>query len=149
MMFMSYGDVYVASVSLHANPAQCTRAMIEAESYPGTSVVLAYAPCKEHGFPMGRIVEEAKAAVESGYWPLYRYDPRKPTPLQLDSKGAKTPTALREFIMRENRYAALARMDSSVADSLFTSLAQSKAASYERLRQMSEQKKPESKPEQK
>lgn len=145
MMFMTYGDIYVAQISLHANPAQAVRAINEAESYPGTSVILAYSPCKEHGFPMDHIVEEAKAAVESGYWPLYRYDPRKPSPLQLDSKGAKTPTALREFIMRENRYAALSRMDSTVADSLFASLAQSKAASFERLRQMAEQKKPESK----
>jgi pyruvate-ferredoxin/flavodoxin oxidoreductase len=137
MMFMTYSDVYVASVSIHANPAQCMRAIAEAESYQGTSVLLCYAPCKEHGFPMDHIVEEAKAAVDSGYWPLYRYDPRKTPALQLDSKQAKT--SIRDFIMRENRYAALARQDSEVADKLFTTLAESKAASFERLKSMAEQ----------
>lgn len=138
MMFVSYGDVYVASVSIHANPAQCIKAMAEAESYPGTSVILCYCPCKEHGFPMNNIVAEAKAAVDSGYWPLYRYDPRKPTPMQFDSKPASME--LHDFLMRENRYAALSRQNSQVADELFGNLAKSKAKKMETLKEMSEKK---------
>ena len=136
MMFVSYGDVYVASVSLQANPTQCIRAMAEAESYPGTSVIICYCPCKEHGFPMNNIVAEAKAAVDSGYWPLYRYDPRKPTPMQFDSKPASME--LHDFLMRENRYAALSRQNSTVADELFGTLAKAKAKKMEILKEMSE-----------
>jgi len=135
MMFMSYGDIYVASVSIHANPTQCIRALKEAESYPGTSVILAYAPCKEHGFPLTKIVEEAHTAIDSGYWPLYRFDPRKKPSLQIDSKATTVP--LRDFLVRENRYAALVRQNKELADDLFAQLADSKVAQMERLKHMS------------
>jgi len=137
-MFMSYGDVYVASISIHANPAQAFKAFKEAESYPGTSVVLCYCPCKEHGFPLAKIVEEATTAIEAGYWPLYRYDPRKPKgqELTLDSKASEKP--LREFLMRENRYAALARQSKEVADDLWGKLEESKKATFERLAHQSQ-----------
>nr|AIW52600.1 pyruvate:ferredoxin oxidoreductase PFO-1 [Mastigamoeba balamuthi] len=137
LLMMSYGDVYVASVSLHANQAQALRAIAEAESYPGTSVILAYAPCKEHGFPMSRIVEEAKAAVDSGYWPLYRYDPRKKPAMQFDSKAPTT--GIRDFVMRENRYAALARRDEKLAGKLFGELEHAKAVSRERLMRLAQE----------
>jgi len=135
MMFMSYGDIYVASISIHANPAQAIMALKEAESYPGTSVILAYAPCKEHGFPLTKIVEEAHTAIDSGYWPLYRFDPRKKPCLQIDSKATTVP--LRDFLVRENRYAALVRQNKDLADELFGKLADSKVAQMERLKHMS------------
>jgi pyruvate-ferredoxin/flavodoxin oxidoreductase len=139
LLMMSYGDVYVASVSLHANQVQCVRAMTEAEAYPGTSVILAYAPCKEHGFPMNKIVEEAKAAVDSGYWPLYRYDPRKAPAMQLDSVvKPSSASPVTDFVMRENRYAALARRDQKLASELFGDLEKSKAAARERLLKMAQ-----------
>jgi len=134
MMFMSYGDIYVASISIHANPAQAIMALKEAESYPGTSVILAYAPCKEHGFPLTKIVEEAHTAIDSGYWPLYRFDPRKKPCLQIDSKATTVP--LRDFLIRENRYAALVRQNKELSDDLFAQLANSKVAQMERLKHM-------------
>jgi len=137
-MFMSYGDVYVASISIHADPAQAFKAFKEAESYPGTSVILCYCPCKEHGFPLAKIVEEATTAIKAGYWPLYRYDPRKPREqaLTLDSKASEIP--LRDFLMRENRYAALARANKEVSDDLFGKLEASKKATFEKLAHQSQ-----------
>jgi pyruvate-ferredoxin/flavodoxin oxidoreductase len=73
---MSYGYVYVASVSMGANKAQVLKAMIEAENYDGPSIIIAYSPCIAHGINMTKSQEEEKRAVDSGYWPLYRYDPR-------------------------------------------------------------------------
>ncbi|KAL7718320.1 Pyruvate:ferredoxin (Flavodoxin) oxidoreductase [Entamoeba marina] len=73
---MSYGDVYVASVALGANPAQAFKAFKEAESYNGVSIIVAYCPCKEQGVPLAKSIETQKMAVNSGYWSLYRYDPR-------------------------------------------------------------------------
>jgi len=106
---MSYGDVYVASVSLGANPAQAFKAFKEAESYNGVSIIIAYCPCKEQGVPLNKSIEEAKMAVASGYWSLYRYDPRLVAEgkagLQLDSKEIKAD--LEEFLARENRFALL------------------------------------------
>ena len=90
MMAMSYGYVYVATVAMGANRNQLIRAMIEAESYDGPSLIIAYSPCINHGIDMSRSVEESKQAVECGYWNLYRFDPRKEdageNPFTLDSK---------------------------------------------------------------
>jgi len=132
-MFMSYGDVYVASVSIHADPGQAFKAFKEAESYTGTSVILCYCPCKEHGFPLAKIVEEATTAIKAGYWPLYRYDPRKPRDQALTLDSKESEIALRDFLTRENRYAALVRQNKEVADDLFGKLEASKKANYERL----------------
>ena len=108
---MSYGYIYVAQVSMGADPAQTLRAIREAESYPGPSIVIAYCPCLEHGIRggMGNSQLEQKRAVECGYWNLYRFDPRRrdagENPFQLDSKD---PTGdLREYLQSERRYASL------------------------------------------
>ena len=76
-MAMSYGNVYVASISL-GNMAHCVKAMLEAESYEGPSLLLSYAPCIEQGLRAGmaKMVQECEAAIDCGYWVLYRYDPR-------------------------------------------------------------------------
>jgi pyruvate-ferredoxin/flavodoxin oxidoreductase len=105
----------VASVSRGADPEQLVRAVTEAEAYPGPSVVIAYTPCTAHGIKigMGRMHEEEKRAVVSGYWPLYRYDPRLEHPFALDYDPA-TATArdgekitYRDFLEGEVRYSSL------------------------------------------
>ncbi len=89
-MAMSYGYVYVASVSMGASPAQLVKAITEAEAYPGPSMIIAYSPCINHGINMGKSQAEMKKAVESGYWPLYRFNPalgeEGKNPFILDSK---------------------------------------------------------------
>ncbi|EKE41923.1 hypothetical protein ENUP19_0041G0116 [Entamoeba nuttalli] len=121
---MAYGDVYVASIALGANPAQAFKAFKEAESYNGVSLIIAYCPCKEQGVPLQKSIEEAKMAVNSGYWSLYRYDPRlveqgKPG-LQLDCSEVKGD--LEAFLARENRFALLGRKDKETADKLHAQL---------------------------
>jgi pyruvate-ferredoxin/flavodoxin oxidoreductase len=105
MIAMTYGRVYVAHVSL-SNPAQCIKTFIEAESYPGASLIIAYSHCIAHGIDMARGVEEQRKAVQSGYWPLYRFDPRLmeegKNPFQLDTK--KVSGAIGEFMEGENRF---------------------------------------------
>ena len=94
MMAMSYGYVYVAKVCMGANPNQLLKAMVEAEAYKGPSLIIAYAPCINHGIKAGmsKVQDEAKRAVEAGYWPLYRYNPdlaaQGKNPFTLDSKPA-------------------------------------------------------------
>ncbi|MDO4568006.1 MAG: pyruvate:ferredoxin (flavodoxin) oxidoreductase [Clostridia bacterium] len=123
MMAMSYGYVYVAKVSMGANPAQLLKAITEAEAYKGPSLIIAYAPCINHGIAagMGKSQQEAKRAVESGYWPLYRYNPdladAGKNPFTLDSSAPKS--SYREFLMGEVRYTSLQRQFPEVADVLF------------------------------
>ncbi len=111
MMMMSYGYVYVASISLGANKNQALQAIAEAEAYPGPSIIIAYAPCINHGIDMSMSGKEEKRAVESGYWLLYRYNPllhdEGKNPFILDSK-APTSSAM-EFIESEGRYSSLNR----------------------------------------
>jgi pyruvate-ferredoxin/flavodoxin oxidoreductase len=104
---MSYGNVYVASVSMGADANQLIKAILEAESYRGPSVIIAYSPCIAHGVKAGmsEAQNEMKRAVQSGYWPLYRYDPRKENPFQLDSKEPSIP--YQDFLDGEDRYASL------------------------------------------
>jgi pyruvate-ferredoxin/flavodoxin oxidoreductase len=110
-MFMTYGYVYVAQVSMGANKQQLMKAITEAESYPGPSLILAYAPCINQGIKkgMGKSQEESKLAVQCGYWPLFRYNPQLEVegknPLSLDSK--EPDGTLQEFLSGEIRYAAL------------------------------------------
>jgi pyruvate-ferredoxin/flavodoxin oxidoreductase len=121
LISMSYGYIYVASVSMGANQNQLLKAVSEAEAYKGPSLIIAYAPCINHGINMGKSQAEAKAAVEAGYWPLYRYNPmlahEGKNPFILDSKE---PTSnYQDFIMKEIRYASLKKQFPDVADSLF------------------------------
>jgi pyruvate-ferredoxin/flavodoxin oxidoreductase len=126
-MLMSYGYVYVAAIAMGANKNQCLKAFLEAESYPGPSVILAYSPCINQGLKkgMGKTQEEEKLAVECGYWPLYRFDPRLhaqgKNPFQLDSKD---PTgSLQDFLMGEVRYASLVQSFPEEAKKLHAQLA--------------------------
>jgi pyruvate-ferredoxin/flavodoxin oxidoreductase len=143
LMAMSYGYVYVASVSMGANKSQFIKAVKEAESYHGPSLLIAYAPCINHGIKtgMGKSQEEEKRAVESGYWPLYRYDPRLvaegKNPFQLDS-GAPNGT-IHDFLMGEVRYAALTQSFPGEAKRLHKKLEENIVARYKMYKAMAEQ----------
>jgi pyruvate-ferredoxin/flavodoxin oxidoreductase len=117
MIAMSYGNIYVAKVALGANTNQVVKAMIEAESYPGPSLIIAYAHCIAHGINMTTGYDNQKKAVECGHWPLYRFDPRVSeqgkNALQLDSKA---PTlAFEEYAYAENRYRSLKQINPELA----------------------------------
>ncbi len=107
---INYGSVYVATVAMGANDAQTVKAFLEAESYDGPSIIIAYSHCIAHGINMTLGMQNQKAAVNCGYWPLYRYDPRLTSegknPLVLDSKAPKIP--LKEYAYNETRYKMLA-----------------------------------------
>jgi pyruvate-ferredoxin/flavodoxin oxidoreductase len=114
LIAMSYGYVYVASVAMGANKQQMMKAFLEAESYPGPSIILCYAPCINQGIRkgMGKTQEEMKLAVNSGYWPLYRYNPllvqEGKNPFVFESK--EPDGTIQEFLSGETRYAALEKM---------------------------------------
>jgi pyruvate-ferredoxin/flavodoxin oxidoreductase len=122
-MAMSYGHVYVAYVSHGASQAQLLKAMREAESYHGPSIIIGYSPCINHGVKkgMGKSQVEAKLAVECGYWTLLRYDPRRVeqglNPLQIDSKEPDW-SKYDEYLMGETRYAQLRKVNPEKADAL-------------------------------
>jgi len=105
----AYGSVYVAQVALGADNPQTVKALAEAEAFPGPSLVIAYSHCIAHGIEMATAMAHQKEAADSGYWPLYRYDPRLEHPFQLDSRPPKIPVG--EFTSKENRFASLARVD--------------------------------------
>ena len=121
MMAMSYGYVYVAQVSMGANMNQVVKAMTEAEAYDGPSLIIAYAPCINHGINMSKPQAIMKDAVECGYWQLYRYNPalieEGKNPFTLDSKE---PTKnFEEFLLTENRYIQLKKANPEIAAELF------------------------------
>ena len=111
MMAMAYENVYVAQVAFGAKDVQTIRAFLEAESYPGPSLIIAYSPCIAHGVDLSHNLRQQDLAVDSGHWPLFRYDPRKATagenPLRLDSKPPSLP--YRDFIGTETRFSVLAK----------------------------------------
>jgi len=124
-MAMTYGYVYVAQVAMGANQAQYLKAIREAEAYPGPSLIIAYAPCINHGLQagMGKTQEETKRAVECGYWQLYRYNPllaeEGKNPFELDSKEPDW-SKFQEFIDGEVRYNSLKKLYPEEAQQLFT-----------------------------
>jgi pyruvate-ferredoxin/flavodoxin oxidoreductase len=140
LMAMSYGYAYVATVSMGANPNHVVKVMSEAEAYKGPSLIIAYAPCINHGINMGRSLAEAKRAVDSGYWPLYRYNPdlalEGKNPFSLDSKE---PTGdFQEFLMGQVRYTSLKKQFPDTADELYKRAemdAKQRLATYKRLAQ--------------
>ena len=140
-MAMSYGYVYVAQVAMGADYNQCIKAITEAESYHGPSLIIAYAPCINHGIKggMGIAQTEIKRAVEAGYWHMFRYDPRLElegkNPFQLDSKA---PSAdYKAFISNEVRYSSLARSFPDRAEELSEKAAKTAADRYQHLLKLS------------
>ncbi|NLZ48712.1 MAG: pyruvate:ferredoxin (flavodoxin) oxidoreductase [Clostridiales bacterium] len=140
MMAMSYGYVYVAQIAMGADKNQTLKAIAEAEAYDGPSLIIAYAPCINHGLKagMGKSQEEEKRAVECGYWALYRYNPtlkeEGKNPFILDSKEPKA--SFRDFILGEVRYASLAKAYPEEAEELFAKTekdAMERLENYKRL----------------
>ena len=121
---ISYGYVYVAQIAMGANPQQTLKAIREAEAYDGPSLIIAYAPCINHGVKAGmnKAMLEMKNAVRAGYWNLLRYNPaaiaEKKNPLSVDS--APPTESYNDFIMGEVRYNSLKLKDPERADRLFT-----------------------------
>ena len=141
MIAMTYGNIYVAQIAMGSSDAQTVKAIIEAESYDGPSLILAYSHCIAHGIDMSNGFAQQKAAVASGFWPLYRFDPRLAeqgtNPLQLDSKDPSIP--LEEYAYNETRYKMLTKTNPAAAKRLLE-LAQSDANSrwktYQRMAAM-------------
>jgi pyruvate-ferredoxin/flavodoxin oxidoreductase len=131
----TYGNVYVAQVSMGADPAQLVRAIREAEYYEGPSVIIAYAPCIAHGIAagMGMAQQEAAKAVDAGYWHLYRYHPDTGE-FTLDSREPTIPYG--EFLAGEVRYASLERTFPDNAEALFKKAEQQAASRYEAYKQL-------------
>lgn len=141
-MMMTYGNVYVAQVGINADNTQLIKALREAEEHHGPSIVIAYAPCINHGIKegMGRSMATIKKAVQCGYWHLYRYNPalkeEGKNPFILDSKQ---PTeSFRDFIMGQVRYSSLEKAFPDTAEELFTKAEQKAKERYEIYRQMAE-----------
>jgi len=120
LMAMTYGHVYVARVAMGASDGQTLRALREAEAYDGPSLVIAYSHCIAHGYDLRHGLDQQKAAVLSGHWPLLRYDPRLAregkNPIQLDSKAPSVP--LKSYAYNETRYTMLAHSDPEAAKRL-------------------------------
>ena len=113
MMAMGYGNVYVAQIAMGANDTQTLKAILEAEAYDGPSIIIAYSHCIAHGYDMAKGMEHQKLAVNSGHWPLYRYNPDNvkegKNPLKLESKAPSIK--LDEYIYTETRYKMLQKID--------------------------------------
>ena len=124
LIAMGYQNVYVASIAMGASDAQTVKAITEAEAHDGPSLVIAYAHCIEHGIDMAKGLDQQKLAVNSGMWPLYRFDPARANQgqpaLQLDSKAPSIP--VRDYIYNENRYRVLVAQYEDRAEELLASL---------------------------
>lgn len=142
LISMSYGYIYVASISLGANMNQAVKALIEAEAFNGPSLIIAYSPCINHGLSkgMGSSIAEEKLAVNAGYWPLYRYNPdlakEGKNPFVYESKD---PTVdMMDFLMNETRYKALKQLYPDVAEDLYKLALEDKKKKHAYYKKLSE-----------
>jgi len=135
---MDYDNVYVAHVAYGAKDTQTLHALLEAESYPGTSLVIAYSPCIAHGVDLSMNHKQQQAAVDSGHWPLFRFDPRRAelghNPLRLDSKPPSLP--YREFVRSEARFSMLWQSQPERAEALLKEAEREVAERYHRYQQL-------------
>jgi pyruvate-ferredoxin/flavodoxin oxidoreductase len=120
MMAVNYGTVYVAQIAMGASDSQTMRAILEAEAYDGPSLIIAYSHCIAHGYDMAKGLDQQKLAAQSGYWPLYRFNPelraQGKKPLKLDSKAPKIP--LEDYMYNENRFRMLTKSNPERAKEL-------------------------------
>lgn len=143
-MAMTYGYVYVAQIAMGANMNHTIKTIVEAEAYPGPSLIIAYAPCISHGIKsgMGTSIAEEKKAVESGYWHLYRYNPnlkeQGKNPFTLDSK--EPSKSYKDFLLGEIRYSSLMTTFPEKADAMFDISAQHAKERYEFYKRFAEMK---------
>lgn len=141
MIAISYGNIYVARVAFGAKDAQTVRAFLEAEAYDGPSIIIAYSNCIAHGYDMKFGLEQQKAAVDSGHWPLYRYNPdlalAEKNPFQLDSRTPKL--ALEKYMYREGRYRILQQSNPVAAERLLKLAKADVAARWDVIDQLTHQ----------
>jgi len=138
MISMTYGNIYVATVALGANPAQCVKAFMEAEQYDGPAIIIAYSHCIAHGIDMTSGMQGQKDAVNSAHFPLYRHNPeltaQGKNPLALDSKP---PTmSFSEHAMKENRFRVLKQMNPEHADKLMAIADKKVLAKFDMLQKL-------------
>ncbi len=134
---MDYEDVYVAHVAYGAKDTQTLNAFLEAESYPGTSLIIAYSPCIAHGVDMSNNHRQQNLAVNSGHWPLFRFDPRRERkPLKLDSKPPSIP--YREFVESETRFGMLWYAEPGRAEALLAQAEEDVRERYHRYQQLAD-----------
>jgi pyruvate-ferredoxin/flavodoxin oxidoreductase len=138
MIAMSYGYIYVASVAMGANDTQTLKAFLEAEAYDGPSLIIAYSHCINHGIDMRKGLDQQKLAVQSGVWPLYRYNPalvdEGKNPLSVDFK--EPTVSVQDYAYKETRYRMLLQTDESRAELLMKHAQQDAAKRWERYHQM-------------
>jgi pyruvate-ferredoxin/flavodoxin oxidoreductase len=138
MLAISYGNIYVARIAMGASDTQTLRAFIEAESYDGPSLIVAYSHCIAHGYDMKYGLEQQKKAAMSGHWPLYRYDPRRVEQgqpgLVLDSKAPSIP--LEDYMYAETRYRMLSQTNPDEARRLLKLAQEDVHASWQRYEQL-------------
>ncbi|MFC1645925.1 pyruvate:ferredoxin (flavodoxin) oxidoreductase [Candidatus Omnitrophota bacterium] len=141
LMMMSYGYIYVAKVAVGADPNQLVRAFVEAESYDGPSIIIAYAHCIAHGIDMGcALLNDQKKAVTSGHWPLFRFNPTLKSegknPFALDSKDPTIP--LEEYVYGENRYRVLKKTNPKAAEELIKLAQEDVSSRFKLYKQLSQ-----------
>ena len=139
---MRYGKVYIAQVAMGANDTHTVKAFLEAEAHNGPSLIIAYSQCIAHGIDMAKGMHQQKLAVESGYWPLYRYQPKlaaeNKNPFQLDSHDPKIP--LQDYIYTEGRYRMLRQSDPEAAKFLLEKAQSAVNHRWQQYKQMAEMK---------
>ena len=139
LIAMSYGNIYVARIAFGAKDAQTVKAFLEAEAYPGPSLIIAYSHCIAHGYDMAYGAEQQKLAVDSGVWPLYRFDPRRieagQPPLQLDSAAPKI--RVEQYMKNENRFRMLERQGTDRARGLASAAQREAERRYQLYQQLS------------
>jgi pyruvate-ferredoxin/flavodoxin oxidoreductase len=142
LMATKYGNVYVAQVAMGASDTQTVKAFLEAEAHDGPSLIIAYSQCIAHGIDIAKGMHQQKLAVESGSWPLYRFDPARAdegkNPFQLDSGAPKIP--LQDYIYTEGRYRMLQQSDPVVAKFLLGKAQAAVNAKWQQYKQLAEQK---------
>ncbi len=142
MTAMRYGDVYIAQVAMGANDTHAIKAFLEAEAHPGPSLIIAYSQCIAHGIDMAKGMHQQKLAVDAGYWPLYRYNPKlvaeNKNPFQLDSSDPKIP--LQSYIYTEGRYRMLQQSDPEVAQFLLGQAQKAVTRRWQQYKQLAEAK---------
>ena len=141
MIAMSYGSVYVAKVAMGGNDMHTVKAFLEAEAFDGPSIIIAYSHCIAHGYDMAFGCEQQKAAVNSGYWPLFRYNPKLAeqgkNPFQLDSRPPSLP--LKNYVYNETRYTMLAKSNPEHAKELLKLAEEDVASRWKIYEHMSHQ----------
>ncbi len=139
LMATTYGNVYVSRVAMGAKDEHTLRSFLEAESYEGPSLIIAYSHCIAHGIDMGKAMDNQKAAVNCGHWPLFRFDPRLAeqgkNPFQLDSRKPKIPIA--QYLLMENRYKMLTKSHPTQAKELWKLAQQDVNARWQLYEQLS------------